>query len=224
MFCSAVAGLIRCWVDVPPIKWAHCNETALGTWTRPMHGRQRVCVCVGGSGNNMKSPWLEGTGYLGFGSVLHLHMLKLDHGKMIRSFATQAHLYFYELLTAHLRWDLAQIYMSTLHFYVFVTVCIFMLESICMWFIVPLPLCRRGATFLFRVHTAGGEKIAWKNKQHGKTTIMRYSQDTAVSHMYCRYQCAESCKHTRTRANAQCRSTYIFQLNSEIIQHFLKFE
>ena len=40
---------------------------------------------------------------------------------------------------------------------------------------------------------------------------MRYSQETAVPHMYCRYQCAESCVHMRTRANAQRRSHTFFR-------------
>lgn len=59
-----------------------CNETALGTRTRPMQRRQTadplyvyvrvyVCVCVGGSGNNISHPWLMGYWLFGFGSVLH---------------------------------------------------------------------------------------------------------------------------------------------------------
>ena len=50
MFCSAVAEPIRCWVDVPPIKWALCNETALGnlnkTNARTTNCRSLVCVLV----------------------------------------------------------------------------------------------------------------------------------------------------------------------------------
>ena len=111
MFCSAVAGPIRCWVDVPPIKWAHCNETALGTWTRPMHGRQRVCVCVCVCvcvWEVVEITWSH-PGYWLFGFWLcatssYVKVGTWKNGTFLCYILTQAHLHFNELLTANLRW------------------------------------------------------------------------------------------------------------------------
>lgn len=79
----------------------------------------------------------------------------------------------------------------------FFAVCMFILDSICVWFIVPLPLFRRPATFLFCILTQRGEKATWKKQPQSQDTARR--QMRRITHV-----------HMQTRANTAHRHAHAF--------------
>lgn len=85
-----------------------------------------------------------------------------------------------------------------------------MLESICMWFIVPLPCFRRWATFLFSIHIVWEEKIAWKKKKNS-TAKPQTPWDT-VRRPQCRTCNVDTNMHNQavqmTHAKTQSRCVY----------------
>ena len=142
-----------------------------------------VCVClweeVGGSGNNMNSPWLRGRWLFGFWlcTALRRHMLKPDYGKSVwhrcvLSLLIPTHLHFITSMSCSplvLRPRHTSVRCLSLTLCVNVCICIW--ESISMRFVVATPIFHK-TCYIF--------SLAYTLCVAGEDT---YSQETTAPHV-----------------------------------------